>query len=80
MINWSIVGQFLRGERDDVVKLNVVSFGYVPEHGKSLYRLKCPFCKNTVKAYVWSLSAVGKKCECGSLFDKNGNCFKLKEN
>lgn len=26
----------------------------------------CPFCGAEVKAYVWSLSGRGKRCECGA--------------
>ena len=30
--------------------------------GRSFCFITCPFCKETVKAYVWSLSAFGKRC------------------
>lgn len=40
---------------------------YVREHEASYVLLRCPFCSAIVKAYVWSISGRGKKCECGAL-------------
>jgi hypothetical protein len=31
----------------------------------------CPFCMEEVKAYVWSLSGGGKRCQCGALFGRS---------
>ena len=36
------------------------------ENGRSHIWLNCPFCKASVKAYVWSLAGGGKRCECGA--------------
>lgn len=32
----------------------------------------CPFCTSEVKAYLWSLSGGGKRCECGAYFNRMG--------
>jgi len=46
----------------------VTSAQYVGEgYGQSFYQLCCPFCCQTVRAYAWSLRAVGKRCGCGAL-------------
>ena len=33
--------------------------------------VKCPFCKQSVKAFWWSLAGSGKKCGCGAKFHSN---------
>jgi len=35
--------------------------------GKSTVDIDCPYCGETITAYVWSLSGTGKKCPCGAL-------------
>lgn len=42
------------------------------ENGNSSQEMQCPFCLNTVSAYVWSFASVGKKCECGALLSRTG--------
>lgn len=40
----------------------------------------CPFCTIEVKAYVWSWTGGGKRCECGALFTgRSGSAFMWKE-
>ena len=38
----------------------------------------CPFCKNEVKAYLWSLCGGGKRCDCGALFGSYGSGYHWK--
>ena len=33
-----------------------------------VWYIDCPFCGVEVKAYLWSLSGGGKRCECGAIF------------
>jgi len=33
----------------------------------------CPFCKDSVTVFLWSLYGGGKRCQCGALFDRGGN-------
>ena len=40
---------------------------YYGRMGRSTIKIDCPFCGNTVTAYVWSLAGCGKKCYCGVL-------------
>ena len=42
------------------------------EPGRTRVDLRCPFCKATVTAYVWSLSGGGKRCDCGALAGSGG--------
>lgn len=39
--------------------------------------IRCPFCTHEVKAYVWSLSGGGKRCDCGALFNARGIAYKM---
>ena len=40
----------------------------------------CPYCSVEVKAYVWSLTGGGKRCECGALFTGiSGNAAHFKD-
>ena len=50
--------------------------GYVGR-GKTTVTIKCPFCQSDVTAYVWSISANGKRCGCGALFDAYLNAYRL---
>lgn len=34
----------------------------VTEHGTSHCDIECPFCGDTVVAYLWSLAGCGKRC------------------
>ncbi len=47
--------------------------------GTSYCYIKCPFCGDRVKTYIWSISGGGKRCDCGALFDSRGNAFHLTE-
>ena len=38
----------------------------------------CPWCAVEVKAFVWSLTGGGKRCECGALFGGRGVGHKLR--
>jgi hypothetical protein len=40
--------------------------------GRTSVDLKCPFCKATITAYVWSLPN-GKRCDCGAMTGSNGD-------
>lgn len=42
--------------------------GVYSESGRSYVYILCPFCRERVKAYVWSLEGSGKKCGCGAKF------------
>lgn len=39
----------------------------------------CPFCRSEVKAYLWSLSGSGKRCDCGAMFSSRGYGIHWKE-
>jgi hypothetical protein len=47
--------------------------------GRSYCHIRCPFCLETVTAYIWSLSGGGKRCLCGAIHDSMGNTYKRKE-
>ena len=36
----------------------------------------CPFCGDEIKAFLWSLSGGGKRCNCGALFGSGGRAYK----
>ena len=44
--------------------------------GRSYCYITCPFCNESVKAYIWSLAAGGKRCSCGALHTNYGNTYK----
>lgn len=49
---------------------------YIGEHGKSKIIVVCPFCKEQVTCFVWSLAGKGKRCTCRALLTssiRNGN-------
>lgn len=51
------------------------------EHGKSYFYVRCPFCSEQTRAYIWSISGGGKRCNnlnCGALFGSDGDSYKLK--
>lgn len=45
-----------------------------------VWLFNCPFCKDEVKAYVWSISGSGKRCTCGALFYRSGLGYNFKTN
>lgn len=51
-------------------------FGVRCEMGRSSIEIECPFCGSMVRAYVWSLAGVGKRCPCGAKFHHNGSAIK----
>lgn len=42
-------------------------YGYQSRMGKSTVKIDCPFCGETITAFLWSLAGSGKKCTCGAL-------------
>lgn len=40
--------------------------------GRTSIDITCPFCGETVTAYVWSLSGGGKRCPCGAKHGSTG--------
>lgn len=52
--------------------------GNYSQMGKSYTYITCPFCNDTVKAYIWSLAGSGKKCTCGVLHGSYGWSMKKK--
>lgn len=45
------------------------------EMGKSRIEVKCPFCKMTITAYLWSVAGGGKRCNCGAMFGSGGTFY-----
>jgi hypothetical protein len=41
--------------------------------------IRCPFCSAETKAFWWSLSGGGKRCECGAMFSSRGLAYRLKD-
>ena len=37
----------------------------ISRFGTSTCEIICPFCKETIIAYIWSLAGCGKRCYCG---------------
>lgn len=52
-------------------QINVHHKGLEPPSSVTLY-FYCPFCRDEVKAYLWSLSGGGKRCGCGAFFYSRG--------
>lgn len=47
------------------------------EHPSSIvWWFDCPWCGGEIKAYLWSLSGGGKRCDCGAIFGADGRGFK----
>lgn len=46
------------------------------QNGRSYCYVTCPFCDQVTRAYIWSLSGGGKKCQCGALHCGWGMSFK----
>jgi hypothetical protein len=40
--------------------------------GRSYCYVACPFCGESVKAYIWSLAGSGKRCPCGAVHGSYG--------
>ena len=35
--------------------------------GRQVGYVDCPFCNQSIKVYLWSISGGGKKCDCGAI-------------
>mgnify|MGYP003123720655 FL=1 len=44
-----------------------------------VHYIDCPFCHQEVKAYLWSISGSGKRCQCGAMLSRLGNAYHWKE-
>ena len=62
----------------DAERRNLPQYGYCGEHGRSTFRVDCPFCgERRIKVYAWSLAGGGKRCpSCGALFSWPGYAFR----
>lgn len=57
-------------ERRDIVTV----YAGDSSHGKSTVYIKCPFCCEETRAYIWSLNGSGKRCENDSCKAILGRC------
>ena len=64
-------------EELDIKQIAVKRRGLEPPSSVTLY-FDCPFCAHEVKAYLWSISGGGKRCDCGALFGGNGRAIHFK--
>lgn len=55
------------------------SHGGSSRMGRSTVIITCPFCKDSVTAFIWSLCGGGKRCDCGALFGSLGSAYHFKE-
>lgn len=53
-------------------ELDFTVIGRRSEMGRSTVDIECPFCKDVVTAYLWSLAGSGKRCTCGAKFGSTG--------
>jgi len=53
-----------------------VHTSYVEPPSSVVWEFDCPWCGDTVKAYLWSLSGGGKRCLCGAVFSSRGSGYK----
>lgn len=63
-------------------KRSFTTSAYHSEMGRSTVRIVCPFCDQSTRAYVWSLSGCGKRCsnpKCGALFGSGGTAIRMEE-
>ena len=53
-------------------------YGYMGEHGKSTFRVDCPFCgTRRIIVYAWSFAGGGKRCpQCGAYFGMGGHTYR----
>lgn len=57
------------------------SHGYRSVMGRSTVEIVCPHCGTQSRAYIWSLSGGGKKCEnraCGAMHTSTGLSYPVK--
>lgn len=54
--------------------------GDYSEHGRSYYKVECPFCLCDFNAYKWSLRGGGKRCpNCLALMGSSFNVYQWAE-
>lgn len=41
--------------------------------------IRCPHCHDLEKAYLWSISGGGKRCQCGALLTRSGDAHHWKK-
>lgn len=49
---------------------------YVERPSSVVWEFVCPWCGDSVKAYLWSMSGGGKRCLCGAIFSSRGDGYK----
>ena len=69
---WAQVGAFKRRERQDIVERDCSHYMGRGEHGLSTIRIVCPFCEDSMDAYIWSFASTGKRCLCGAIISNTG--------
>jgi len=78
-IKYQDVGEFIRGERDDIVEKEFQTTGVRPLFGRSYINADCPFCKFRNRVYLWSFAGSGKRCEfCGAVFAHGNKAYQYK--
>lgn len=45
-------------------------------NGRTYTYITCPFCRASVRAYIWSLTGGGKRCTCGALHGGRGQSYR----
>lgn len=69
----------IRTNADKIVERQYECSGVHPGMGRSYIYIQCPFCKEQIKTFIWSLNGGGKRCDCGALFNSVGTAYHLKE-
>lgn len=65
---------------DGVVEKYATVISESASHGRSYYRVRCPFCKSSFIAYKWSLRGGGKRCpDCKALMGSTFQTFQWEE-
>lgn len=49
------------------------------DEGVQIFTIECPFCKDHMTAYIWSLRGSGKRCDCGAKITGWGSAYHVKE-
>jgi len=65
--------------RTDKVEIREIKeiYNFSRAFGRVALKIVCPFCNSKIIVYLWSYSAVGKRCDCGALLG-NKEAFRLK--
>lgn len=53
----------------------IILDGGSSRHGRSTMMVKCPFCEEEVKVFIWSFAGSGKRCSCRALLGRT-TCVK----